>query len=274
MQGGTLVRRDLRSLPKAHLHIHLDGAMRASTLHELAARDAIQVPEIRHYGSFKAFAETIGAAAEVINAEENVRRLVMEVIEDAQDDGVVWLELSVWPGFARGRLGAPEEVMALLLDAGRVPESNSSVALGWMLAANRNRGPGEAVELARLAARLADRGVVSFGLDGDEAASPPDAFQEAFSIAREAGLRRTPPRRGVTRGIQCAERAGSARRRPNSPRDPSGRGSEPPPAPRLIRYMPRRMPLEQRLPRRGAWDGVASAARAAARWSDVQPERR
>ncbi len=192
MQGGPLVPRDLRSLPKAHLHIHLDGAMRASTLHELAARDAIQVPEIRHYGSFKAFAETIGAAAEVIDAEENVRRLVMEVIEDAQDDGVVWLELSVWPGFARGRLGAPEDVMALLLDAGREPASNSSVALGWMLAANRNRGPGEAVELARLAAKLADRGVVSFGLDGDEAASPPDAFQEAFSIAREAGLCRTP----------------------------------------------------------------------------------
>jgi adenosine deaminase len=181
------------SLPKAHLHIHLDGAMRASTLHELAARDGIQVPEIRHYGSFEAFAETIGAAAEVIKAEEDVRRLVREVIEDAQHDGVVWLELSVWPGFARGRLGAaPEEVMALLLDAGREPASNSSVALGWMLAANRNRGPEEVVKLARLAARLADRGVVSFGLDGDEAASPPDAFQEAFSIAREAGLHRTP----------------------------------------------------------------------------------
>jgi adenosine deaminase len=192
MQGRPLVQRDLRSLPKAHLHIHLDGAMRPSTLHELAARDGIQVPEMRHYGSFEAFGETIGAAAEVIKTEESVRRVVSEVVEDAQHDGVVWLELSVWPGFLRGRLGAPKEVMALLLDAGLQAASQSNVALGWMLAANRNRGPEEAAELARIAAGLAGRGVVSFGLDGDEAAFPPNAYQEAFSIARQAGLLSTP----------------------------------------------------------------------------------
>jgi len=184
--------RDLRLLPKAHLHIHLDGSMRASTLHELAERESIQPPEVRRYGSFEAFGETIGAVADVIQTEEDVRRLVREVVEDAQHDGVLWLELSVWPGFLRGRVGPPEDVMALLLEAGRQAASQSTVALGWMLAANRNRGPAEAVELARLAAKLVDRGVVSFGLDGDEVAFPPDPYEEAFSVARRAGLRSTP----------------------------------------------------------------------------------
>ena len=49
--------RDLRALPKAHLHLHLEGAMRPSTLAELADRAGIAVPEIRGYGSFTAFAD-------------------------------------------------------------------------------------------------------------------------------------------------------------------------------------------------------------------------
>jgi adenosine deaminase len=166
--------------------------MRPFTLKELAKREGFRPPTIRHYGDFAAFGETIEAAARVIKTEEDVRRLVREVAEDAHQDGVVWLELSVWPGFLRGRLGSSEDVMALLLDAGQQATSDGNIALGWMLAANRNRGPGEAVEAAKLAAGLVDRGVVSFGLDGDEAAFPPDPFEEAYSLARRAGLRSTP----------------------------------------------------------------------------------
>jgi adenosine deaminase len=192
MQAPGATARDLRQLPKAHLHIHLDGSMRASTLLELARRGGIPAPTPRHYGDFKAFGETIAGVANVIKTEEDMRRLVREVIEDAHHDGVVWLELSVWPGFLRGRLGSHQDVMAVLIDAGREATSDVGIGLGWMLAANRNRGPEEAVEAAELATSLADRGVVSFGLDGDEAAFPPDPYEEAFSIARQAGLRSTP----------------------------------------------------------------------------------
>jgi adenosine deaminase len=184
--------RDLRKLPKAHLHIHLDGSMRASTLQELAEREGIRAPDVRQHRDFKDFGEAIGGVANLINSEDDVRRLVREVVEDALNDGVVWLELSVWPGFLRGRLGTPEDVMELLLEAGRQATSDATIELGWMLAANRNRGPGEAVQAAKLAASLADRGVVSFGLDGDEAAFPPGPYQEAFSLARQAGLLSTP----------------------------------------------------------------------------------
>jgi adenosine deaminase len=52
--------------------------------------------------------------------------------------------------------------------------------------------PTAAEELARLAGGFSERGVVAFGLDGDEAASPPEPFQRAFRIAKEAGLRATP----------------------------------------------------------------------------------
>jgi adenosine deaminase len=166
--------------------------MRLTTLEDLSARDGLAAPDIGHYGGFEAFGEAIGAAAEVIRTEADLRRLVREIVEDAERDGVVWLELSVWPGFLRGRLGSPADVVTLLLDAGRQAVAGSTVEIGWMLAANRNRSPGEAVELAHVAAELVGDGVVSFGLDGDEAAFPPDGFMDAFSIAKRAGLLSTP----------------------------------------------------------------------------------
>jgi adenosine deaminase len=166
--------------------------MRPETFRALAERQHVKVPQLGHQVTFDAFGEAIGTVAQVMTTDEDVHRLVGEVVEDAERDGVIWLELSVWPGFLRGRFGTDEQVMDLLLDAGREATRRNTVALGWMLAANRNRGPADAVEMAKLAARLANRGVVSFGLDGDEAAFPPSGYEEAFAIAKDAGLLSSP----------------------------------------------------------------------------------
>jgi adenosine deaminase len=61
-----------------------------------------------------------------------------------------------------------------------------------MVAANRHAGPQTATATARLAAELAAEGVVSFGLDGDEAAFPPGAFAGAFAVTKSGGLLSTP----------------------------------------------------------------------------------
>jgi len=84
--------RDLRALPKGHLHLHLEGAMRPSTLAELADAAGIPVPEIRGYGSFTAFSDTYVAACQVLETPEHFARLVYEVVEDSVLDGAVWVE--------------------------------------------------------------------------------------------------------------------------------------------------------------------------------------
>ena len=61
-----------------------------------------------------------------------------------------------------------------------------------MIAANRHVGPEAAASTARLAVELATKGVVSFGLDGDETAFPPAPFWEAFAIAKAGGLLAAP----------------------------------------------------------------------------------
>jgi adenosine deaminase len=180
--------RDLVALPKAHLHLHLEGAMRPSTLTELAHRYAIPLPSMTGYGSFAVFIDTYTAACQVLRSEEDLRRLVREVVEDAVLAGAMWVEPSLGPANHRGRLGADRDVVALVLEEGRRAAQQLDVGFGLMIAAARDRGVAEAVAAAQLAADFADSGVVSFGLDADEAAFPPEPFGPAFGLAAEAGL--------------------------------------------------------------------------------------
>lgn len=111
-------RRDLAALPKAHVHVHLDGAMRRSTLRELAERAGIVATLPRGYGSFAAFTDTITAAAACLRTPADAQRLVHEIIEDAASAGAVWAEPSMWPGLFGGRLGADADVLDIVLRAG------------------------------------------------------------------------------------------------------------------------------------------------------------
>ncbi|GAA2096863.1 adenosine deaminase [Streptomyces albiaxialis] len=184
--------RSLVDLPKAHLHLHLDGSLRRSTVEEIAAEEGRQVPWPSGYGSFAHFMETITAAAACLRDEEDVRRAVHEIVEDARDAGAVWLELSVWPGLFQGRLGDYASAVATVLDAGRDAAERSGVGFGLIAAANRGLGVEDATAVAEVAAEFAGRGVVGFGLDGDEAAAPAAWFGRPFEIARHAGLLSVP----------------------------------------------------------------------------------
>ena len=193
--------RSLIDLPKAHLHLHFEGAMRPSTLAELCDRQGMPLPAIgRAMGSFAAFQEVYEAARSSLTAAEDMTRLVHEITEDARRDGAIWIEVGV---NVRDHLalGAPAEVLELLVTAGQQAAAANRVGVGWMVTADRTQSPGVAVEQARLAAAFAGRGVVAFGLANDESASPPELFTEAFGVAREAGLLST-PHAGEHRGAE------------------------------------------------------------------------
>jgi adenosine deaminase len=180
--------RDLRLLPKAHLHLHLEGAMRPATLAELAAEAGVPAPPIRGYTSFTEFGMQYRAASALVRTEEHLRRVVREVVDDAADDGAVWVEPHFYPPRFVGQLGSAEEVLEIVLDEGQRAAAARGIGCGWIVSALRDFATEQAVELAKLAARYAGAGVVSFGLAADEALFPPEPFAEAFAIARDAGL--------------------------------------------------------------------------------------
>jgi adenosine deaminase len=184
--------RDLLGLPKAHLHLHLEGSMRPATLKELAETYGLTVPEIRGFGSFTAFANTYLAACDVLVTFDDMRRLVFEVVEDAALAGAVYVEPSSYLPHHRQRLGRDAAILEVLLDALAEAGTTYGVGTGLMLAGDRTADPADAVEQATLAAAYGDRGVVSFGLANDEALFPPEPFADAFRIARHANLLSTP----------------------------------------------------------------------------------
>jgi adenosine deaminase len=182
------------ALPKAHLHLHLEGGMRPATLLELADRYGVPVT-MDGDGSFETFIRLYRAACEVLRTPDDVARLVREVAEDAAAAGAMWVEPSEWITAAQAsrlQLENEEAVLEVVLDAARRAERDTGVGVGIMVASNRTRPPAEALALARLAERYAGQGVVSFGLADDELHGPPEPYAEAFAIARSAGLISSP----------------------------------------------------------------------------------
>ena len=184
--------RDLRSLAKAHLHVHLEGAMRPSTLRELADESGIEVPPIRGFGNFAAFAGMYVAACDVLTTPEALHRLVREVVEDAAIDGAIWVEPATYLPRHNERIGPPELTLEIVLDAAAGAARDFGIGVGICVAADRTVDPSNAVALAQLAVKFVDRGVVAFGLANDETNWPPEPFADAFAIAREAGLLSVP----------------------------------------------------------------------------------
>ena len=192
-------RRDVRRLPKAHLHLHFTGSMRHRTLLELAERDGIALPDslveewpptlsaADEKGWFR-FQRLYDVARSVLRTEDDVRRLVQEAAEDDVRDGGRWLEIQVDPSGYAARFGGITAFTDLVLDAVRDTTSRTGLGMAVVIAANRTRHPLDARALARLAAQYAGRGVVGFGLSNDERRGSTPDFEAAFAIASRAGL--------------------------------------------------------------------------------------
>jgi adenosine deaminase len=180
--------RDLTTLPKAHLHIHLEGAMRPGTLKELADDSGREVPPVRGFEGFAAFAETYVAACTLLDTEARMRRLVREVVEDAARDGVVWIEPAFYAPRYRNVFGSARAATEIVLDELASSGARLGIGTGLIVAADRTVEVAEAEEQARLAASLAGEGVIGLGLANDETHWPPEPFAPAFAIALDAGL--------------------------------------------------------------------------------------
>lgn len=166
--------------------------MRPATLAELAARHDVALPAIRGYADFPAFSAMYRSACTVIQAPDDLRRLVDEIVEDAALAGAAWVEPAFYAPFHEEMMGTAEAVIELVLEAGAGAADRTGVGVGFMLAANRSADPEDACRQAKLAARYAAEGIVSFGLANDESIFPPAPFAEAYDTARGAGLLATP----------------------------------------------------------------------------------
>src|SRR6516164_2211699 len=194
---------NLTTLPKAHLHLHLTGAMRHSTMVELARTHGVSLPPALteewpprlstadERGWFR-FQRLYDTARSVLRTPDDVYRLLRETAEDERAEGSGWLELQADPSGYAARFGGVTAFTELLLDAVATAAQAAGVGIGIIIAANRTRHPMDARTLARLAVQFAGRGVVGFGLSNDQRSGPACCWPRtpASCSARRASARR------------------------------------------------------------------------------------
>jgi adenosine deaminase len=189
----------IRRIPKAELHCHLDGSVRASTLLELAAELGVTMPEqtpaalehhmwvkdARHLEDYLArFATTLS----VMQSAPALDRISYELAEDAAKDGVRYLEVRYAPVLnVEGGLTLEQAVDAPLAGLARASKDHGIVTR-VIICALRHLDPEISLDLARLATAYAGRGVVGFDLAGGESGHPADAHKKAFDHARDHGV--------------------------------------------------------------------------------------
>ena len=195
--------RPLDQLPKAHLHLHLTGAMRHSTLVDLARTHRVHLPAALveewppelsgadERGWFR-FQRLYDTARSVLRAPADMQRLLTEIAEDERSEGSRWLEIQIDPSGYAGRFGGLTPTVELVLAAAADATALTGVGIGVVIAANRTRHPLDARTLARLAVQYAGHGVTGFGLSNDERRGRAEDFAPAFRIAGRGGLLAVP----------------------------------------------------------------------------------
>ena len=195
--------RPLDQLPKAHLHLHLTGAMRHSTLVDLARTHRVHLPAALveewppelsgadERGWFR-FQRLYDTARSVLRTPADMQRLLTEIAEDERAEGSRWLEIQIDPSGYAGRFGGLTPTVELVLAAAADATALTGVGIGVVIAANRTRHPLDARTLARLAVQYAGRGVTGFGLSNDERRGRAEDFAPAFRIAERGGLLAVP----------------------------------------------------------------------------------
>src|ERR1700722_7085965 len=178
----------LAELPKAELHLHLEGSIEPETLHELDP--ATTVEEFRalyRYADFDAFLKAFGAIGKRLRAPADYALIARRLLQRLERQNVRYAEIIIAAGVVlwKGQEFGP------IFDAVCEAARESTVEVYWILDAVRQFGVEHVRSVAELAAQRVDQGVVAFGIGGSEERGPAEWFGDAFAYAKAAGLRLT-----------------------------------------------------------------------------------
>lgn len=201
------------ALPKAELHLHLEGSVEPATLAELSGRhttpfvssnprytfdpesgkplDEAAVRRLYHYRDFTGFLMAFKAVTERLRTPEDYELVTYRLMERLAAENVLHAEVYVSVGVIHWR---GQDFAALFegMERGRARgERDFGVSLLWIFDAVRQFGPEAAMAVVSEAAKRKDRNVVGIGIGGDERRAAPELFREVYREAKRHGLRLT-----------------------------------------------------------------------------------
>jgi adenosine deaminase len=182
-------------LPKAELHVHLEGTAPPELVQRLAARNGISLPDGMlgddgrfRYTDFLDFLRTYDLAASVMRTAEDYRDITYEYLCECARGGAIYVELTASPDHA-ALVGLTDDEhldgIARGIDDAR---RDTGIEGRILTSAVRNFGLEQALRVARYTAGRPHPYVVGFSMAGDEANFPAEDYAEAFAIVAESGL--------------------------------------------------------------------------------------
>src|SRR5262249_10587423 len=189
----------IRAMPKVELHVHLEGSIQPATLLELARRNGVPLPastegELRRWYRFTSFDHFIGVyltSSRCLRTAEGIQLIARECLEGEAAQNVRYSEVTYTAFTHYQTKGIPFEEQLAAINRARA-WAGAALGVGMNLIIDISRSSrmtrAEVLMQADWVIESVGKGVVALGLGGPEIGYPPEAFAEAFSRARAAGV--------------------------------------------------------------------------------------
>jgi adenosine deaminase/aminodeoxyfutalosine deaminase len=186
----------IRQLPKAELHLHLEGAIELATLVKLRAQHGeratlAETETLYHYTDFQSFLMAFKEVSAHLRGPDDYEFVTYRLMERMKEEMVLHAEVYVSVGVCLYR---EQDFAAIFegLERGRARGARDfGVSILWIFDATRHFGVEAAQKVFDLAARYRDRHVVGVGIGGDEVKAPPELFRGVYEYALEHELHLT-----------------------------------------------------------------------------------
>jgi aminodeoxyfutalosine deaminase len=186
----------IRLLPKAELHVHLEGAIDAATLLDLKHRHGqsgslAEVEQLYRYANFEGFLMAFKAVTEHLRSPEDYELITYGLMQQLKQENILHAEIYVSVGVCLWR---NQDFPAIFegLERGRQRgERDFGISVLWIFDAVRHFGAEAAQKVFELAVRYRDRNVIAIGIGGDEQKAMPELFRDSYAYAADNGLHLT-----------------------------------------------------------------------------------
>ena len=190
----------ITNLPKAELHLHIEGTLSPQTILTLAARNNMNIPyksieDIENAlanrpAGLKGFLDHHYTVRPLIQTQEDFYEITYELLRTCQENNIVYVELFFDPQFQTER-GIPFEAVINGIDQGRHDGKEAfGVEANLIMCINRERSVESAFEMLAQARPYRDK-IIGLGMDSYEEDNPPHKFTEVYAQAKNDGYRFT-----------------------------------------------------------------------------------
>ena len=187
----------IQSLPKAELHLHLEGSIEPATLLELKKRHGspnatlAEVEALYSYENFTGFLSAFKDVTELLKTPEDYELITYRLMERLKSENVMHAEVNVSVGVCLWRKQDFDAIFEGLERGRERGERDFGISVLWIFDAVRQFGAEKAQAVAEIAVRYRDRKAVGFGIGGDERKGPAELFRDVYAWAADHGLRLT-----------------------------------------------------------------------------------